>query len=90
MRRAETFLLQLFYAVNKSDNCQLPQIAKLGVVEITDAYHDLYNHRVVQAQKRSQEVIQSDLLLKAGSAIRSGQVAQVFIQSGLENLLETA
>lgn len=58
--------------------------------EITDAYHDSYNHRVVQARKTSQEVTQSDLILEAGSAIRSGQVAQRFIQSGLKNLLDTA
>ena len=86
MRRTETFLLQLLYAVNKNDNCQRPQIAKLVMVEITDAYHNLHNHRVVQAWKGSQEVIQSDLLLKTGSAMRSGQVAQRFIQSGLKNL----
>lgn len=89
IRRMETFLSQLLYAANNNDNCQVSQIAKLVVVEITGAYHDSYSHRVVQTWKGSQEVIQSDLLLKTWSAMRSGQVSQRFIQSGLEILPET-
>lgn len=89
MRRMETFLSQLFNAVNNNDNCQVSQIVKLVVVEIADAYHDSYSHRVVQTCKGSQEVIQSDFLLKTGSAMRSDLVSQRFIQSGLEILPAT-
>lgn len=59
MRRSGTFLLQLLYAVNTANNCPLPQIAKDVVVEIADTFQDLYNHRVAEAWKGSQEVILS-------------------------------